>query len=62
MAKHLYNFMIGQFKRTFQTIFLDEICCCLHVCVYTVLFIQGAYMVLIIYETKLIRLRKILDY
>ena len=27
MEKHLRNFMIRPFKRTFQTIYLDEICC-----------------------------------
>ena len=54
--------MIGYFKRTFQTIYLDEICCFLYVYVYMVLFIQEIYMVLIIHETILIRLRKILDY
>ena len=40
MKKHLHNFMISQFSRTFQTIYLDETCCFLYVYVYTVLFIQ----------------------
>ena len=62
MKKHLHNFMIGHFKRTFQTIYLDEICCFLYVYVYMVLFIQEIYTVLMIHETILIRLRKILDY
>ena len=62
MKKHLHNFIIGQFKRTFQTIYLDEICCFLYAYVYMMLFIQETYMVLIIHETILIRLRKILDY
>ena len=39
MKKHLHNFRIGQFKRNFQTIYLDEICCYLYVYVYMVLFI-----------------------
>ena len=43
MKKHLHNFMISQFKRTFQTIYLDEICCFLYLYVYIVLFIQETY-------------------
>ena len=43
MKKHLHNFMIRQFKRTFQTIYLDEICCFLYLYVYIVLFIQETY-------------------
>ena len=43
MKKHLHNFMISQFKRTFQTIYLDEVCCFLYLYVYMVLFIQETY-------------------
>ena len=43
--------MISQFKRTFQTIYFDEIYCFLYVYVY-MLFIQKTYMVLVIHETK----------
>ena len=43
--------MISPFKRTSQTIYFDEICCCLYVYVY-MLFIQKTYMVLVIHETK----------
>ena len=43
--------MISQFKRTFQTIYFDEICCFLYVYVY-MLFIQKTYMVVVIHETK----------
>ena len=57
MKKHLHNFMISQFKRTFQTIYLDEICCFLYLYVYI-----RKHMVLIIHETIQTRLRKILDY
>ena len=60
MKTRLHKFVISQFKRTFQTIYLDEICCFLYV--YMVLFIQERYMVLIIHELILIRLRKSLDY
>ena len=62
MKTRLHKFVISQFKRTFQTIYLDEICCFLYVYVYMVLFIQERYMVLIIHELILIRLRKSLDY
>ena len=55
MKKHLHNFMIGQFKRTFQILYLDEICCFLYVYVYMLLFIQETYIVLIIHKTILIR-------
>ena len=55
MEKHLHNFMIGQFKRTFQILYLDEICCFLYVYVYMLLFIQETYMVLITHKTILIR-------
>ena len=34
MKKHLHNFMIGQFKRIFQIVYLDEIYCFLFVYVY----------------------------
>ena len=49
------------FRRNFQTICLDEICCFLYVYVNMALFIQEAYTALIIHKTILIRLRKILD-
>ena len=62
MKTRLHKFVISQFKRTFQTIYLDEICCFLYVYVYMVLFTQERYMVLIIHELILIRLRKSLDY
>ena len=34
MKKHLYSFMTGQFQRTFQTIYSDEICCFFYMYVY----------------------------
>ena len=46
--------MIGKFKKTFETIYLNEICFLVYVYVYMVLYIQETYMVLIIYETILI--------
>ena len=59
--KHLHSFMIGQVKEAFQAIYLDEICYFLYVYVYIVLFIQETYMVLIMHETIIFRLRKIVD-
>ena len=47
MKKHLHNFMIDQFKRIFQTIYLDGTCCFLYVYVlYGVIYTGN--MVLII--------------
>ena len=31
MKELLHNFMIAKFKRTIQTIYLDEVCCFLYV-------------------------------
>ena len=56
--KHLHNFMIGTFKGTFQTVYLNEICFFLYLYVYVVLFTQETYMVLIMHKTILTRLRK----
>ena len=53
--------MISQVKGAFQAIYLDEICFFLYVYVYIVLFIQETYMVLIMHETTLFRLRRIVD-
>ena len=55
--KHLHSFVIGQVKEAFQA----EICYFLYVYVYIVLFIQETYMVLIMHETIIFRLRKIVD-
>ena len=59
-----YNFMIRQFKRTFQALYLDEICYCLYlyVFIYGVIYTGNIYMVLIMQETILNRLGKVLDY
>ena len=55
--------MIGLFKRTFQTIYLDEIHFFLYVCVYIygVIYTGNIYMVLIMRQAMLMRLRKTLD-
>ena len=50
--------MIGTFKGTFQTVYLNEICFFLYLYVYVVLFTQETYMVLIMHKTILTRLRK----
>ena len=34
MEKHLYSFMTGQFQRTFQTVYSDEICCFFYMYMY----------------------------
>ena len=36
--------MIGKFKKTFETIYLNEICFLVYVYVYLVLYIQETYM------------------
>ena len=56
--------MTGQFKKTFQTIYLDEICYFfICICTYIWCYLYKKHnMVLIMQETMLIRLRKILDY
>ena len=41
MKKHLHNFMIGEFKWTFQTIYLDEICCVYIWCFCIFVYIYG---------------------
>ena len=56
MKKRFGNFMISQFKRTFQTIYLNEICFLIYV--YMELFIWETYLLLIILKTILIRLEK----
>ena len=41
MKKHLHNFLISQFKRTFPAIYLDGICCFfISICIYMVLLIK----------------------
>ena len=45
MKKHLQNFMIGQFKRTFRIIYLDEICFFICICIYGVIFTGNIYNV-----------------
>ena len=51
--------MIGQFKRTFQTIYSDEFAV-FYIYMYIWCYLQETYMVLIIHKTILIRLRTIL--
>ena len=46
IKKNSQNFMISQLKRTFRTIYLNEICF-LNICIYGVIYIE-TYMVLII--------------
>ena len=53
MKKHLYNFMIGQFKRTFQTIYLDEICCFLYVYVYMLQVFLQAFIATTVFRFEL---------